>query len=812
MDEVALDRKFEKVNEVIERHKRKVSSLVAILQDVQAEYRYLPQEVMTYVATALSVPPSVVYGVATFYSQFSMEPKGKYVIKVCDGTACHVRGSEPVHYAIRKAAGLKSGQITTDDLTFTVETVACVGACGLAPVVMVNDEQVYGQMTPEEARKLISGLKQTDEPVVPRESVAIAAPDLTGMRRLPNRRALDELQKSAREAIDSHKARVLLCMETACMANGAQKVYDALVRAVTERGLGAEVSVLASEGGCECGRVALVRAGCHGYCELGPLVKIMPHGILYTKVTPADADEIVRETLAKGEVIERLLYQDPATGKRCLGEEGNPFYAGQRKVALALCGLIDSEDIREYIAFGGYQALAKAIFQMSPEKVIEEVNKAGLRGRGGGGFPTGRKWEFARQAASDIKYVVCNGDEGDPGAFMDRSVMEGDPHTLLEGMMIAGYAIGASEGYIYVRAEYPLAVRRLRKAIDEATALGLLGDNILGSGFRFTIGIKEGAGAFVCGEETALLASMMGGRGMPRPRPPFPASSGLNGKPTIINNVETLANVPLLIARGADWFRSVGTEKSPGTKTFALAGQVQRTGLIEVPMGITLREVVFGIGGGLRRPERQFKAVQIGGPSGGCLTRDHLDMPLDFDSLSKVGAMIGSGGLVVIDDGTCMVEVARFFMTFVQNESCGKCVPCREGTKQMLRILNKITDGEGTEQDIEDLYQLAETVKSSSLCGLGKTAPNPVLTTLAYFKDEYMAHVRDKRCPAGVCQKLRVYVINVDKCKGCGLCKKVCPVSAISGELRGVHTINLDLCTRCGSCVERCKFNAIDVS
>ncbi|HHY46402.1 MAG TPA: NADH-quinone oxidoreductase subunit NuoF [Firmicutes bacterium] len=614
---------------------------------------------------------------------------------------------------------------------------------------------------------------------------------------------LNRARDTFRSAFGRPAKRVLVCAGTGCMANGSEMVYREIKRIAGELGLLVDIEFTGEDG------VAVTTSGCHGFCEMGPLVRIEPGAILYTRVKPEDAEEIVKRTLVAGEVVERLLYHD-AAGKAYKAEREIPFYAHQKRWVLSRCGNIDPEDIREYIARDGYQAAAKALCGMKPEEVIDLITASGLRGRGGAGFPTGKKWSFTRSAPGDTKYVICNGDEGDPGAFMNRSVMEGDPHRVVEGMIIAGYAIGAHEGYIYVRAEYPLAVRRLRKAVRDAKEWGLLGDNILGSGFSFDIKIREGAGAFVCGEETALLASVEGKRGMPRPKPPFPATHGLFGKPTVINNVETLCHVSSIVMNGADWFRSVGTEGSPGTKTFALTGQVVNTGLIEVPMGITLEEIVFTIGGGIRGG-REFKAVQIGGPSGGCLTKEHLKLPLDFESLTRAGAMVGSGGIVVMDESTCMVEVARFFMNFTQNESCGKCVPCREGTRRMLEILEKIVAGEGTTQDLELLEEIAWTVKYGSLCGLGKTAPNPVLTTLKHFRDEYLAHVVDKKCPAGVCQALRVYQIT-ERCRGCGKCKRACPVGAITGEVRKQHVINTAVCTRCGTCAEICPFEAIKVS
>lgn len=622
---------------------------------------------------------------------------------------------------------------------------------------------------------------------------------------IDSRTMLEERAESWKKGFAKEQGRILVCAGTGCVANGSLQVYAALKAEVEKNGIYVTVDLLLE--GAQNG-TTVVKSGCHGFCEMGPLVRLEPGGILYTKVKQDDAVEIVAALIKGSGPVERLLYKHPVTAAVYSEESQIPFYSNQHRNVLSQCGVLDPEDIREYIAEGGYRALAKVLTQMHPEGVCREIIQSGLRGRGGGGFPTGRKWEATRISPGPKKYVVCNGDEGDPGAFMDRSVMEGDPHKVLEGMAIAGYAVGADEGYIYVRAEYPLAVQRLKNAVKDALNIGLLGENILGTGFNFKIKIKEGAGAFVCGEETALLASIEGERGMPRPKPPFPAQSGLWGKPTLINNVETFANIPRIINTGADVFRNSGTEKSPGTKTFALTGQVANTGLIEVPMGITLREIVFKIGGGLR-DGKQFKAVQIGGPSGGCLTEEHLDMPLDFDSLLSVGAMIGSGGLVVMDQNTCMVEVARFFMNFTQNESCGKCVPCREGTKRMLEMLQRAVDGEGAPEDVEILEDLAEAVKDGSLCGLGKTAPNPVLSMLKYFKDEYIAHVVDKRCPSGVCKGLIGYWIDAQTCKGCSKCSRVCPVGAISGELKKPYRIDSAKCVKCGACVSSCPFRAI---
>lgn len=621
--------------------------------------------------------------------------------------------------------------------------------------------------------------------------------------KIDSKKALDAAKEKARQRMENETIRILICAGTGCVASGSLDIAAALKEATKD--IKAEVTFI--EDGCKS--IAVKTSGCHGFCAMGPLVRIEPLGVLYTKVTVDDVEEIVETTIKKGEIIERLAYKHPVSGEIYPIEKEIPFYKNQTRIGLMNCGVIDPEDLEEYLARDGYQAIAKAL-TMSQQEVVDIIKASGLRGRGGGGFPTGLKWQFALDEEREQKYVICNVDEGDPGAFMDRSIMEGDPHKVIEGLMIAGYATGADTGYIYVRAEYPLAVKRLKKAISDAQAYGLLGENILGTDFSFKVIIKEGAGAFVCGEETALMASIEGERGMPRPKPPFPAQRGLWGCPTTINNVETLANVPNIILKGADWFRKLGTENSPGTKTFAITGDVANTGLIEVPMGLTLREVIYDVGGGIK-DNKKFKAVQIGGPSGGCLTEEHLDLTLDFDSLSQVGAMIGSGGLVVMDEDTCIVEVARFFMEFTQNESCGKCVLCREGTKRMLEILQRIVDGKGELKDIEKLEDIASAVKDGSLCGLGKTAPNPVLTTLKYFRDEYIAHVVDKKCPAGICEALKVYGINADKCKGCSKCSRVCPVGAISGEIKKPFILDTEKCIKCGACVEACPFDAVEV-
>ncbi|MDO5396596.1 MAG: NADH-quinone oxidoreductase subunit NuoF [bacterium] len=607
-------------------------------------------------------------------------------------------------------------------------------------------------------------------------------------------------------ALHAQKIRVLVCAGTGCVAGGSIDIYNRLVELCRIHGLDTQIELekeVNHEG------IGIKKSGCNGFCELGPLIKIMPMGWLYLKCRVDDCEEIVEKTIIGGKPVDRLLYRDD-DGNVYMEQFDIPFYKKQTRIVLDECGQIDAESIDEYIALGGYRGLEKALFEMQPEDICSIVEESGLRGRGGGGFPAGRKWKQVLHQTEPVHYVVCNGDEGDPGAFMDRSIMEGNPHRMLEGMLIAGIATQSHEAYIYVRAEYPLAVERLKRAIAAAEEIGILGDNVLGTGFEFKVHINQGAGAFVCGEGSALTASIEGDRGMPRVKPPRTVEKGLFARPTVLNNVETYANVPMIIVNGVEWYRAIGTETSPGTKAFAITGNVKNTGLIEVPMGTTLREVVFDIGGGIKNGKK-FKAVQIGGPSGGCLTvgAGQLDLPLDFDSLKKVGAMIGSGGLVVMDEDTCMVEVARFFMDFTQNESCGKCVPCREGTKRMLEILERIVAGNGTPEDIDILEEIAETVSKTALCGLGKSAANPVLSTLKYFRDEYISHVVDKKCPAGQCSALKVYRIDPDKCKGCSLCSRKCPAGAISGQLKSPFSIDASKCIKCGACIENCKFGAI---
>ena len=591
-----------------------------------------------------------------------------------------------------------------------------------------------------------------------------------------------------------YRSNVLVCGGTGCSSSNSQEIIQRLEEEIKKKGLEKEVNV--------------ARTGCFGLCSLGPVVVVYPEGSFYSKVTPSDIPEIVEEHLLKGRIVKRLLYQETIDNDTIHSLADTPFYKKQKRIALRNCGVINPEVIEEYIAMDGYSALGKVLTEMKPEEVIQVIKDSGLRGRGGGGFPTGLKWSLAAQNDADQKYVCCNADEGDPGAFMDRSVLEGDPHSVLEAMAIAGYAIGATQGYIYIRAEYPIAVERLQIAIDQARELGLLGKNIFDSGFDFDIELRLGSGAFVCGEETSLLASIEGHRGEPRPRPPYPAVKGLYGKPTILNNVETYANIAQIILHGAEWFQSIGTERSKGTKVFALGGKIKHTGLVEVPMGTTLREIVEEIGGGVSGGGK-FKAAQTGGPSGGCIPAKFLDIEIDYDNLTEIGAMMGSGGLIVMDESTCMVDIAEFFLRFTVDESCGKCTACRIGTKRLLEMLEKITGGRGEDGDIEKLESLCHYIKDNSLCALGQTAPNPVLSTLQYFRDEYVAHVHDHRCPAGACKELTIFRILPEKCIGCTKCARNCPVDAIHGNVKEHHFIDIDKCIKCGVCMENCKFDAI---
>ncbi|MFA9381022.1 MAG: NADH-quinone oxidoreductase subunit NuoF [Acetanaerobacterium sp.] len=591
-----------------------------------------------------------------------------------------------------------------------------------------------------------------------------------------------------------YRSHILVCGGTGCTSSGSQLIIDELEKELVANNLQEEIKV--------------IKTGCFGLCALGPIMIVYPEGCFYSRVSPEDMHEIVSEHLLKGRIVTRLLYQETVEEDTIKSLNETDFYKKQKRIALRNCGVINPEDIGEYIAYDGYQALGKVLTEMTPDDVVSTIKDSGLRGRGGGGFPTGLKWSFAKASVSDKKYVCCNADEGDPGAFMDRSVLEGDPHAVIEAMAIAGYAIGADQGYVYVRAEYPIAVKRLQIAIDQAREMGFLGKDIFGTGFDFSLELRLGAGAFVCGEETALMTSIEGNRGEPRPRPPFPAVKGLFGKPTVLNNVETYANIAQIILNGSDWFSAMGTEKSKGTKVFALGGKINNTGLVEVPMGTTLREIIEEIGGGIPNGKK-FKAAQTGGPSGGCIPTEHMDIPIDYDNLIAIGSMMGSGGLIVMDEDTCMVDIAKFFLEFTVDESCGKCTPCRVGTKRLYEILDRITKGKGKLSDLDELEELCYYIKDSALCGLGQTAPNPVLSTMHYFRDEYLAHIVDKKCPAGVCKALLSYTVVADKCKGCTLCAKHCPVNAISGTVKQPHVIDASKCIKCGVCMEKCRFGAI---
>ncbi len=730
---------------VLRQYQDDSTSLIMILQQAQAIYGYLPQEVIYHVAERTGNSPAKVMGVATFYSYFRLKPMGTYQIMLCDGTACHVNGSDRIRAAITQELGIHNGE-TTEDGMFTLNEVACLGCCSLAPVMMINGD-TYGNLTPEKTINILRQLRQ-------RES--------------------------------GEGIRILVGQGSCGVSAGAGRVAKVLAGHMTATD-----------------SFTVETTGCIGMCYLEPIVDIYEGDKLLhrlVKVTETDALDIV-EAIRKKDFskLEAMFISD----------EDARFLKKQKRVALRHCGVVDPTSIDDYIKSDGYKAIDKAL-HMTPEEVIEEIKVSGLAGRGGAGFPTWFKWNAARNAQGEHKHLICNADEGDPGAFMDRAVIESDPHSLIEGMLIGAYAIGASDMYVYIRAEYPLAVERLGNAIEQARSRGLLGENILGTDFSCDLNIKIGAGAFVCGEETALIESMEGKRGMPRLKPPFPAQSGYLNEPSNINNVETFANVAWIINNGGAAFAAMGTENSKGTKVFALTGKVQRGGLVEVPMGNSLRDVIFDIAGGIKNG-RSYKAVQMGGPSGGCIPADLVDTPIDYKALSATGAIMGSGGMVVMDDSTCMVNIARFFLDFTARESCGKCVPCRIGTTRMMEILNRICDGQGQEGDIELLEQLCVSIKDGSLCGLGQTAPNPVLTTIRYFRDEYEAHIRDKKCPAHECSALLKISIDPAKCKGCTVCARKCPVECISGERKTPHVIDQSSCIKCKQCVSSCKFDAIVV-
>jgi len=785
---------------VVEANRRDPRRLLAVLLDLQRRYGHLSTEVLRLAARELGVPLSRAIHAATFYAALGLEPRGRTVVKVCQGTACHVRGASVVAERLADILGVEVGG-TTADLAVTLEPVACVGACALAPVVVAGETYV-GHVTPAKIKKLADRLRtQTaDEPGEADRQVRSrwTEPPFTDLASLARRREL------ARRARTTVRTRVLVCAGPGCVPAGALQVFETLVQKARAAGL--DVAVELGECRDHGGRDLLSVSGCQGFCQVGPLVRIMPIDVLYTKVKPGDADEIVTRTLARGDIVERLLHPDPATGRRCRGPSEIPFYRGQHKVALSGCGDIDPESLDEVLATDGFAAFERAL-TLDPGAIIDEIEASGLRGRGGAGFPTGRKWRVCAAAHGSPRGLVCNGDEGDPGAFMDRAVMEGDPFRVIEGMLIGARAVGADRGVVYVRDEYPLAVSRMSQAVETCRAAGLLGDDVLGSGLSFDVEVVRGGGAFVCGEETALLRSVEGHAGEPRQRPPFPAEHGLDGGPTVINNVETWATVAPILRYGSRWFAALGTQGSKGTKVFSLVGKVRSTGLCEVPMGTTLRQLVEEVGGGV--PEgRTLKAVQTGGPSGGCIPAVLADIPVDFDELQRVGSMMGSGGLIVMDDRTCMVDVARYFTTFLARESCGKCLPCRDGLTHMRSLLGGICEGRGTDDDLVLLEAVARTVADLSLCGLGQTAANPVLSTLRHFRGEYEAHIRERRCPAGVCRSLVTFRIS-DGCDGCRVCATHCPVEAIAGEKKQRHVIDEQKCTRCGVCLAACPIGAV---
>ena len=772
VSEVEIDAAMDKA---LARSGSEPSSLISVLQDLQAQLHYLPREALERVALSLHIPRSQAYHVATFFKAFSLEPRGQHTVKVCMGTACHVRGAPRILDELCRQLDMAPGE-TSADGEFTLETVNCVGACAMGPIVTV-DEEYFGSVTVEKVTEIIEGFRG--------KPPAVKKPAAGAIEETPQQIATG----------DGHMI-VSISAGTCGIARGADKVVEAFREKVRLR---ENISR----------RVTLKVTGCQGFCEREPVITVEPRGTFYTDVKPQDIDGIL-DALEEGRVDETKLFHDADTGQAIEQQSDIPFYASQQRIVFGDNSRVDPLSINDYLRIEGYEALRKAL-GMTPESIIDEVTRAGLRGRGGGGFLTGRKWKSCRDAPGEPKYVICNADEGDPGAYMDRSLLEGNPHRVLEGMIIGAFAIGSNEGYVYVRDEYPLAVRNITLAIEQAREKGFLGKNILASAFDFDVRVVRGGGAFVCGESTALMTSLEGRAGEPRAKYIHTVESGLWGKPSNLNNVETWANVPLIINQGADWYASIGTEGSKGTKIFSLVGKIANTGLVEVPMGITLRQIVFDIGGGIPGGKR-FKAVQTGGPSGGCLPESLLDLEVDFDELTKAGSMMGSGGMIVMDEDSCMVDVAKYFLHFLTEESCGKCVPCREGICRMHEILDRITRGAGQAGDIALLEELSDVVADGSLCALGGSAPNPVLSTLRYFRDEYEAHISDKRCPAGVCKDLIVYMIDVEKCTGCAACKKKCPVEAISGEPKGPHEIDLTTCIKCGICADTCRFDAVIVA
>ncbi|HOX24239.1 MAG TPA: NAD(P)H-dependent oxidoreductase subunit E [Candidatus Krumholzibacteria bacterium] len=791
-----------KIGRIADRWHRDPDYVIEMMQDVQEEFRHIPKPAIDHLNRLTGVPKAYLYHIATFYKAFSLEPKGETTIQVCLGTACHVKGGANLLASLERILDVKAGG-TTKDNKYTLDAVACLGACSIAPVVKIGDE-VHGNVKAKDLEKLLrqAGKGKPARRDHDRAAAAAEAPAATGACACD----LGAIRERERAKTAAYKGMLMVCTGTGCVAAKGFDVRDRLRELLRENQLDRDYLV--------------VPTGCNGFCAVGPIVVVQPEGTFYQMVQEADLQEIIDTHLKGGRPVERLLHRDPLSGKINPTMRDIAFFSKQQLIALRNKGLIDPENIDHYIARGGYEALARTLAAKSGDDVIREVIRSGLRGRGGGGFPAGLKWESGRKAARERQaeiFVVCNADEGDPGAFMDRSIIETDPHTVIEGMLIGAFAVGARQGFIYIRKEYPLALERLQKALAQARERGLLGEKILGRDFAFDIRVHRGAGAFVCGESSALMASMSGRAGEPRAKYVHNVEYGYRDQPTVLNNVETWANIPVIMDRGAEWFAAIGTgdvsrdpwRGSSGTKVFSLVGNIRNTGLVEVPMGITLREIIEDVGGGI--PDgRKFKAVQTGGPSGGCLPASLLDMPVDFDSLTAAGSMMGSGGMIVMNDRTCMVDVARYFIDFLMDESCGKCTPCREGLKALSDTLNRICRGEGKESDLDLLAEVSATVAETSLCQLGGSAPNPVLSTLKYFREEYLEHIRDRRCRAGVCKPLIAYTI-LDTCTGCLACVKPCPTGAISGVKKQVHVIDQDLCIKCGICHEVCKFDAVEV-